>query len=132
MKGQITIEYLVILAISLLIFSTISLNLALKSADTGILLEANSLVKASDTKVKQAVNFLKTQGSGSKVTILLKAPYDCAYVLNNNNITASCNPNSPARDVPQTFGILPSGFEYDNAGQSISANSFGEVIVKRT
>lgn len=113
-KGQLTVEYLIILVAMLLIFSSVSSDLMEFSLRTTIELQTGEMIRASSLVLENSVNAVNLQGPGAKKTVYLRAPSDCDYVVSSSQIELDCEPGSASyelydgKEVGPVF-LLPGG-----------------------
>lgn len=98
-KGQLTVEYLIILVTMLLLFSSISSDLMEFSLRSTVELQTGEMIRAANLVLENSVNAIKLQGPGAKKTIYLRAPSDCDYVVGSGQITLDCVPGSASYEL---------------------------------
>ena len=106
-KGQLTLEYLMILVILLLIFNGISLDLIASSTSDASLFQSTGIVKAAVITINETVESFFWQAPGASRVVALRAPPDCDIVFNGASITLSCVPGSAGFDVLNGKAITP-------------------------
>ena len=90
MKGQITVEYLVILVIMVLLFTSISMDLSEFSLENAMQMQTNSLMRASESVLLSSVKEVSLQGDGAKKSVSVRAPSDCAFKVMEYYISLDC------------------------------------------
>ena len=117
-KGQMSIEYLSVIAIMLMLFSVMSLDLMRVSLENLTDLQRAAIWKANSVAVLSGVQTLKFHPEGSTKRIYIRSPPDCSVSATASAISLTCGgelvnsiTNSP--DPSVTFyleeGILGSG-----------------------
>ncbi len=95
-KGQLTVEYLIILVTMILLFSSISMDLIQYSLAESTEMQTGEMINAAEYTVMGAVNQVKIQGPGAKKTVLVRASPDCSYDVSSTQIVASCISGTPS------------------------------------
>lgn len=95
MKGQLTIEFIMILAIVFILFDAISLDLISSSTSDSIIIQNSEIAKMASIAINSTAEAFRFQGSGAKTSLFLRAPSDCDYLIYLGNITLSCIATSP-------------------------------------
>ncbi len=126
MKGQISIEYLIIFVILLILFTNVSIDLMNSSMESTLSLQKEEMLNTAKILINDAVESMRYQGSGARRTIQLRAPPNCYYTITANQITATCGTDSKLLG-PAT---LPSGVSY-TAGR-IGGNELAPVQILRS
>lgn len=93
-KGQLTVEYLIILVAMLLLFSNISMDLMQFSLSNTLQIQTNELLRTTNFFLNSSANEISLQGPGAKKTVYLRPPSDCDYVVGSDRITLSCASNT--------------------------------------
>ena len=93
-KGQLTIEYLIILVAMLLLFSNISLDLLDFSLRNTVEIQTSEFIRSSDNLLNYSINSISLQGAGAKKSVYLRPPSDCDYLVNPHDITLRCPSNT--------------------------------------
>jgi uncharacterized protein (UPF0333 family) len=91
MRGQITIEYLVIFVILLILFTSISVNLMNESMASTLEVQRVDMIRAAGVVVGSAAESLRYQGSGARSTASIRAPPDCDYTVGASSIAVNCD-----------------------------------------
>ena len=135
-KGQLTIEFLIILVIMLLLFSGISLDLINSSLADAIDIQAGEVIESADFVVTKTVDSIALQGSGAKKTITLRAPTECDFALSPSKIIATCDVGSGSYEKYHGAVIgpnsLPSGVVYSVTTEIIESGKSGTVEIVHT
>lgn len=114
-KGQITIEYLIILSIMILLFSTVSMDLINSSLTSTMQVQTGEIVRQANDTFQNMISELSLQASGSKATIKIRSSADCDFILHSNYLELNCSPSSASfKDYNGTIlAQAPSGITYD-------------------
>jgi hypothetical protein len=132
MKGQLTVEFLIILAAMLLIFSAVSLDLMTFSLENAFETQNSEYMRAANLTLTASANSIFLQGPGAKKTIYLRAPADCDYVVESTDIVLECRQDSASFERYNNFkfGETPTGVTYSPTGRIESGVSGKIEIVK--
>lgn len=90
-KGQLTIEFLMILVIMLILFNAVSMDLANSSVSEAQRVQAGEAVKMATAVFNSTLEAFRFQGSGAKASISLRAPPDCEYRIFDSIISVYCS-----------------------------------------
>ena len=90
MKGQITVEFLIILAVMTLLFSSISLDLSNYALKNALVTQSEVLASEANSVLVGAFNQVYLQGSGASKTVSIRAPADCNFTVNPTNVGVTC------------------------------------------
>ena len=114
-KGQITIEYLIILSLMILLFSSVSMDLISSSLTSTMQVQTGEIIRQTNSTFQNVINELSLQAAGSKTTIKLRASADCDFIVNLNNLSVNCSPESASfKEYNDTFlAKAPSGIIYN-------------------
>lgn len=118
-KGQISLEYLLIFAISLILLIVFTLPLAEQSIQNTLDVSDTVNMKSDLSQLSQAIETVYGQGQGSKrsINIMANEPnkiniagsyISCNMKLkdsSNKQIKINCNSNLDKTDIPITKGI---------------------------
>ncbi len=114
-KGQITIEYLIILSIMILLFSTVSMDLINASLTNTMQIQTAEIMRQANDTIQNAINQLSLEASGSKATIKLRSSADCDFITHSTYLELNCSPSSASfKDYNGTvIAQAPLGISYD-------------------
>lgn len=90
MRGQMSIEYLSVIAIMLMLFSVMSLDLMNTSLENLIELQRETIWKANSVAVLSGVQALKFHPTGSTKRIYIRSPPDCSVSSTATTISLAC------------------------------------------
>jgi len=123
-KGQIAIEFLVVIGLMVVIFGSVSFTLLNNSIADLRTAQTDQMSKATDLLIKNAVEELQLQGSGAKKTIFLRAPLDCDYFISRQVIKLSCPADSASAELSQRLigSQFPFAITYDCPACSVEAD----------
>jgi uncharacterized protein (UPF0333 family) len=94
-RGQMSIEFLIILVVMLLIFTNVSMDIIDTSLQDAEAFQLEELISAANITVNGAARQLLLQGIGAKRTVNLRAPPQCGYAITGSSVkTASCDDSS--------------------------------------
>lgn len=93
-KGQLTIEFLIILVAMLLLFSAISMDLIEFSLTNTLEIQTAEMVRSTKLILNSSVNSINLQGPGARRTLYIRAPSDCDFIVNPTFIELECEPES--------------------------------------
>ena len=115
MKGQISIEFLVVLGLMIVIFGSISFSLLNSTVADLKKSQTDELTKSMNLLIQNAVEEMQTQGNGARKTILVRAPLDCDYYISSKAIEVYCDPASASANFTGTLigGSFPFAVRYD-------------------
>ncbi len=91
MKSQVTVEYLLILVVMLLLFSSVSMNLVEESLKTSMQVQTKQSIAFVNSSLVSAAGLLLTQAEGASVLVEVKAPADCSIEVNNYYLKYVCS-----------------------------------------
>ena len=113
-KGQITIEYLIVLVIMILLFSSVSMDLIDHSITNTMQIQTSEIVRQTESNLLGAANALTLQGTGSKTTVKIRAPSDCDFYVNFNYLEILCGETTSSYNEFNAvqFATAPSGISY--------------------
>lgn len=144
MKGQITIEYLIIIVLLLILFTNISMDLAADSMEKTLYVQTNQTIRVAEMSVQDAVGSLTYQGAGARRSVQLRAPADCRYLFNATQFRVNCSAKF------DRFGALvsrlPAGTKFRHmpagkiedirdiapAGKTIGGSQLDQIIIEKT
>ena len=86
MKGQLTIEYVAILAVVLLMFAGITKVLMSDSLTYVIRSDTAELSNSARLLLNSTMNVLKQEGPGAERTIFVRAPGDCSMYASKTGL----------------------------------------------
>lgn len=98
-KGQLTIEYLIILVVLLILFTSVSMDLMTFSTENTLEIQTKETMKVHDQLLNQTQSTLALQAQGAKKTLALKAPADCGYNISTDHITLNCQSGTPSENI---------------------------------
>ncbi len=132
MKGQLTVEFIIILAAMLLIFSAVSLDLIDFSLKNAYDTQTSEYFRVANLTLTSSANSIFFQGSGAKKTVYLRASTNCAYVVEATDVVLECKPKSSSFDKYNNFkfGVSPSGVTY-SAGR-IESGVLGKIEITKS
>jgi len=90
-KGQITIEFLIILVIMVLLFTGISLDLIGSTIDDSIYIQTSQLVNTADFMITSTQKNLLLQGKGARKMLIIHAPKLCSFEFVGKIIRLECD-----------------------------------------
>jgi|GEM_PF-2743696 len=93
-RGQITIEYLIILSIMILLFSSVSMDLINSSLTNTMQIQTSEIIRQTNSTFQNVINELSLQASGSSATIKLRSSADCDFIVYPNYLITNCSPES--------------------------------------
>jgi hypothetical protein len=132
LRGQLTIEFLIILVVMLLLFNAVSMDLIQTSLSDSMSTQTAETIRSESALINATVNSLRYQASGAKSTINLRAPSDCGLMVSANDIVLSCD--SASSSVNYTgASLVPvyTGVSYSGPAQ-IAKGKMGAVAITRT
>lgn len=97
-RGQITIEYLLILIVLILLFTNVSMDLIQFTTTNTLQMQTKEIEKSHNQTLKHISQSLSLQAPGAKQTLLVNTPPDCAYAVNSTNITLQCREETPSEN----------------------------------
>ncbi len=112
-KGQLTIEYLIILVVLLILFTSVSMDLMTFSTQNTLEIQTRETMKAHDQLLTQTASTLSLQSTGARKTLVLNAPSDCGYDISASQITLECQDGTPSENITGTNIGSISGATYD-------------------
>ena len=114
-RGQITIEYLIILSIMILLFSSVSMDLINSSLTNTMQVQTGEIIRQTNSTFQNVINELSLQASGSNMTIKLRSSADCDFIVYSNYLVTSCFPESASfKQFNNTkLAEAPSGITYN-------------------
>ena len=132
-KGQLTIEFLIILVVMLLLFSGISLDLITSSLEDAFDIQTGEMIKSADFLVKDSVDNLLLHGSGAKKTIVLRAPSECNYAVSSKKIIVECEIGTTSYGAYHMIVIgpdpLPTGIAYSATSPIIESGKSDAIEI---
>ena len=114
MKGQISVEYLIILVVMVLLFSSVSLDLTEYSLNQTLNVQTGEMLRSSNITMTNVINTMNIQGPGAKKLVSLRAPADCNFSVGPSEIVTWCRIQSPSEVWNGTiFGDGPPSLAYN-------------------
>ena len=114
-KGQITIEYLIILSIMMLLFSAVSMDLISASLENTMQVQTGEIIRQVNSTFQNKISELLLQASGSKTTVKISSSADCDFIVNSSNLVLNCSPETAS--FKEYNGTLiaqaPPGYDYN-------------------
>jgi len=92
-RGQLTIEFLIILVIMVLLFTGISLDLVGSAVDDSIYIQTSQLLNSAEFMISSTQKNLLLQGSGARKTLIIHAPKLCIIKF-GTKIQTDCEGNA--------------------------------------
>ncbi|MFW5902317.1 MAG: hypothetical protein ACOCTT_00305 [archaeon] len=130
-KGQLTIEYLLILTVLIILFTSISMDLMDFSSQGTLQIQTEQLSEIHGSTLRNNAESISLQGTGAKQTITITAPPDCGYNLESNKLTLNCIPDSPSENYTNTEIGDISDLDVRYQGQDIDSGQTGQIgIIK--
>ncbi len=131
-KGQLTIEYLLILVILIMLFTSISTDLMDFASTNTLQIQTEQAINIHNTTLHNTVNIVALQAEGAKQTITLNTPPDCEYLVSDSSITLQCIAGTPSQEYTgTTIGNIAPGTGVTYSGENIPASKTGKVTVER-
>lgn len=133
-RGQITIEYLLILVILITIFTSVSMDLMNFTTDSTLRIQTEELQKTHNYTLKNNIQSISLQAPGAVQTIAVTTPPDCLYNVTSGRITLNCTEGTPSENYTGTvIGNIPSSqnIHYEPQ-QRIQPGETGEVSIVKT
>ena len=114
MKGQITVEYLIILVIMTLLFYSVSMDLMSYSLGNSMQVQTNEIIRLTESNLLSAASSLSLQAQGAKTTVKARASPDCDFIVYSDYLEAVCSPESASfNEFNSTkFAQAPAGIHY--------------------
>lgn len=107
-RGQITVEYLIVLVVMILLFTAISMDLADFSLQNAMHSQTNELIRSSEHALLSSVDVVKYQGSGATRTVSVRSPSDCSFIVNDAFVLADCRAGSFSENYTGiSFAAIP-------------------------
>lgn len=133
-KGQLTLEFLIILVVMFLLFSTISSDLIEFSLTNTLEIQTAEMVRSTNLMLNSSATSLVFQGPGAVRTVYIRAPSDCDFIVNPNDIELECEEGSASYDDydGMSIGETPDKIKYAclNCEQGrIESGVLGEVRI---
>lgn len=114
-KGQITIEYLLILVVLIILFTNVSMDLIQFTSSNTLQMQTKEIEKAHNQTIKHVSQSLSLQAPGAKQTILINTPPDCGYNITQSNITLECREGTPSENYTgEVIGKTTGNVQYLN------------------
>lgn len=131
-KGQLTIEYLLILVVLIILFTNVSTDLMDFTSSNTLQIQTKEIEKAHNQTLYNTMNSLSVQAPGARQTLVLNTPPDCAYEINADRISLNCREGTPSENYTgETIGVTPTDIQYASV-KTISRGSTGEVTLEKT
>jgi len=133
-KGQLTIEYLLILVILIMLFTSVSTDLMGFASRNTFKIQTKELEQIHNTTLHNTVNIVALQATGAKQTLTLQAPSDCNYSIATLEITLECIENSAAENFTgNIIGKIEASkmVGYTPAPGKIKAGKTGKVVIEK-
>ena len=113
-KGQITVEYLIIIVIMILLFSSVSMELIDFSLTNTMQIQTNEIIRQTNSSFHNAIDELSLQAAGSKTTVKIRSSTDCDFLVSGNSLTTICDSASSSFTEFEglAFAIAPAGITY--------------------
>lgn len=136
MRGQLALEFLVILAVMLLLFNVVSMDLMNTSVSDALSLQMAETVSSVKSVLNATAEAFAFQGSGAKKTLYLRAPPDCNVVADPAQVTLSCVSTSSFYATYDGMKVSPTGaFSYAcpscSDGKTVKAGRAESVTITK-
>ncbi|MEM0372338.1 MAG: hypothetical protein QXO69_00630 [archaeon] len=89
-RAQITIEYLVVLVVMILLFTSVSMDLTDFSLQNAMQSQTASLIAVSEHALLSSVEAVKYQGPGAVRSVSVRAPSDCSFIVGEKEVAVDC------------------------------------------
>lgn len=93
-RGQIALEYVIVIVVIILVFSTVSLDLIGESQSDVKALSRALFERTGKSAIQSAGSLVSLQGAGAKRTIFIRAPPSCVFVVLPDSVVEYCEPAS--------------------------------------
>lgn len=131
-KGQLTIEYLLILVVLIMLFTSVSTDLMDFASRNTFKVQTKELEQIHNTTLHNTVDIVALQATGAKQTLTLQAPSDCSYAITASEITLNCVSGGPAENFTgHVIGEIESGKDVSYTSGEIPAGKTGKLIVTK-
>lgn len=111
-KGQVSVEYLLVILVILVIFGSISIPLVQNSISSSMDISKTSDISTAVNSIANAVNVVYSNGPGAKRTLSVYIPVNSNFVFDGNaikmdvtNVTVNNATKTVSADVPYTVGF---------------------------
>ncbi|MBI1974151.1 hypothetical protein HYS54_05030 [Candidatus Micrarchaeota archaeon] len=94
-RGQITIEYIIVIVVVMLLFSGISLDLISDSQKDAREIGRKLQERSVSSLLKSYGEMMSLQGSGGKKVLFLRAPPSCVISVEPAQLREVCEPTEP-------------------------------------
>lgn len=135
LRGQVSIEFLVILVIMILLFTAVSMQLTDFSLDNSMQMQTKELMKTAENTILSSAVVIGTQGTGATKTVTIRAPSDCDFSVYSDHMQiTSCTEGSFSKTASlegTNFATMPTGVSLSSAG-TIAKGETGLVKITKT
>ncbi len=97
-KGQLTLEYLLMLAVLLILFTSISMELMDFSSEETLQIQTEQMKEIHGSTLINNAESLSLQAPGAKQSITVTAPPDCGYQVGENIIELDCSVDTSSEE----------------------------------
>lgn len=114
-KGQITVEYLLILVIMILLFSSVSMELIDYSITNTMQIQTNEIIRQTEANFQNVNDALSLQAPDSKATVKVRSSTDCDFQVTSTSLLTICDSASSSYVEFEgiSFATAPSGINYN-------------------
>ncbi len=131
-KGQITIEYLLILVVLIMLFTNVSMDLIQFTSKNTLQMQTKEIEKSHNQTLQHISQSISLQAPGAKQTMLLNTPPDCAYNMTTKNITLECREDTPSENYTgETIGKTTEKVQYLNP-RTIPRGESAQITLYKT
>lgn len=132
-KGQITIEYLLILLVLLILFTGVSTDLMTFTSRNSLQMQTEEISRAHNATINNVVDSISLQAPGAHQKIMLTAPADCAYNITTFNITLQCTGDTPSENYTgRAIGIIETSQNVEYNQNYIEPAKTGYLDIERS
>jgi len=132
-KGQLTMEYLIILTVLVILFTNISTELMDFASQETLQIQTEQISEIHSSTLNNNAESIALQAPGARKSILITTPPQCSYQIETQQITLQCISDTPNEEYTgRTIGEIGhlENVEYDIG--SIPEGETGEVTIEKT
>lgn len=132
-KGQLTIEYLLILVVLVILFTNVSTDLMNFTSKNTLQLQTKEIERAHNQTLLNTIQTLSLQAPGAKRSLTLTAPSDCAYIVEPDRVKLDCGRDTPSYNYSrEVIGKVPPEIQVAYTTDKIPQGETKKVVLVKT
>jgi len=132
-KGQLTMEYLIVLTVLVILFTSISTELMEFSSQETLQVQTEQISEIHGSTLINNAESIELQAPGARKSLTITTPPQCSYQIDPQEITLICAGGTPSEEYTGRkigeIGYLD-GVQYQIG--SIPEGTTGEITIEKT